>query len=42
MILGTLGTAEAGLAAMGATLGGSGVEAAAKVIAKALAAEGGS
>jgi alanine-glyoxylate transaminase / serine-glyoxylate transaminase / serine-pyruvate transaminase len=37
MLLGTLGTAEAGLHAMGARIGGSGVAAAAKVIAEALA-----
>lgn len=36
MVLGTLGTVEAGLAAIGAPVGGSGVAAAAKVIAEAL------
>ncbi|HET7410769.1 MAG TPA: aminotransferase class V-fold PLP-dependent enzyme [Paracoccaceae bacterium] len=36
MVLGTLGTAEAGLVAMGARIGGSGVAAAARVIAEAL------
>lgn len=38
MVLGTLGTVEAGLAAIGAPIGGSGVAAAAKVIAGALTA----
>jgi hypothetical protein len=37
MVLGTLGTVEAGLHAMGARIGGSGVAAAAGVIAEALA-----
>lgn len=36
MVLGTLGTVEAGLAAIGAPVGGSGVAAAAKVVAEAL------
>jgi alanine-glyoxylate transaminase/serine-glyoxylate transaminase/serine-pyruvate transaminase len=37
MVLGTLGTVEAGLVSMGARIGGSGVAAAARVIAEALA-----
>jgi alanine-glyoxylate transaminase/serine-glyoxylate transaminase/serine-pyruvate transaminase len=36
MLLGTLGTIEAGLKALGATIGGSGAEAAAEVVAKEL------
>ncbi len=37
MVLGTIGTVEAGLVSMGARIGGSGVAAAAAVIAEALA-----